>query len=142
MKKAFIVLALCLCALPALQARSLTEEELLESTALLLNMEAGAQLTAEEQMLLATSGMYGNSPSNMGSYGGVLTQDDDFLDLESGSNAPSTISTPTTTTTPTTSTGAATNAQAKAAASSAVAADKSTAMLVAGVMVAVSAFLL
>ncbi|WIA19590.1 hypothetical protein OEZ85_005529 [Tetradesmus obliquus] len=127
MKRALFVLALCLCALPAMQARSLSEEELLESTALLL--QSSSALTSDEQMMLG-GGFYGASPT--GTYGGLFDDWGNQLNQEAAASSPSSM----TTTTP-----APAPVQTKAA-SSAMPADKSMAMLVAGAMVAVSALLL
>ncbi|KAF8055115.1 ysgA [Scenedesmus sp. PABB004] len=113
----------------ASRARSLTEEELLAQTAMLL--ESSTALTAEEQMLLA-SGTYGNSP--MGSYGGLFTEDGTDLGLESAPAPAPAIAAP-----------AAPAAAAAAPApktSAAAPATKSAALMLAGAAVAVSALLL
>lgn len=83
-------MALCLCALPALMARSLSEEELL-ATRMLLDVPTEA-MSLEEAMVMQ-SGMYGSG--SMGGYGGLPAEDSTSDGSAGGQTVPSQTTTPT-----------------------------------------------
>jgi len=149
MQKLFVCMALvCLAVLPALNARPHdgAERELMEMA--IQALEAGQAQSVMEQMVMQ-SGTYG-AGTMVGGYGGqaggILTDSDSASstpteattptsELESGeSNKPSTAATPAPKPVPTTTT---TNAK-----SAALPAHQSAGLVAAGVMVALSVFLL
>eukprot|EP00775_Hariotina_reticulata_P005509 gene5509-5744_t len=146
MKRAMFLLAVCLISLPAVFARDMLETDALDSAAIAALLETGSVFSSEQQMLMA-AGTYGNSAVDMGSYGGLLKPSQDVQ--EAGSQDATSKIAPTPAAPVSTASAPAATAPAAASTSSpstvksaALPADRSTAVLVAGVLIAASVLLL
>jgi hypothetical protein len=116
------------------------ETDELDSAAIAALLETGSVFSSEQQMMMA-AGTYGNSMDNMGSYGGLLKPVQDVQEAgsqDSTSKIAPTSDAPISNPSASAAAGSAGASNPSTVKSAALPADRSTAVLVAGVLIAAS----